>query len=251
MGFFDRLFKRTPGRAGPVPDSLDVEHLDALGFFRYVRPELAITARTRARETGDAFGVETRRIYGADAEEIAEMGALDLISKVAPFLKRAGVPIEVSYAVVVVPRTVSETGRARATLDADGWLHPDGPRPRAQRLLIAPRRGGPLEAVQESWDDQTCTHLLSIGDREIVLTDALTPADERWDRATDRLLSLLDELLQEHAASDRAYVRHGGSNDQELIFLTPKMVEHIGGQLRPSRAGASASPLDAGSAGRR
>lgn len=85
-------------RRRPSPERVQLaEELDIRGFFRYLAPEEAASAKAAVAKDGiDAiWRVETgRHFWGADAEDLAEGGVADWLDELRPMLDRQEVPLE-------------------------------------------------------------------------------------------------------------------------------------------------------------
>jgi hypothetical protein len=211
-----------------APPPLDVDRLEQLGFFRYLDGPARAVAIRKAREANFAFAEETHRLYHADAEDLAERGTLDFLGSVAPILRREGVELEVDYRPVKMP---ARSGRppytGAAILDADGWIDPEGPRPRVASMRVAQVPGALLEQIVENEDDDGGHYMLYIGDKERVLYDESTHEEiDDWEGTAKAVLRLLDEWLAAHGSAERAYGLHGG-NDLSVVFVTPDMAAVI------------------------
>jgi hypothetical protein len=212
---------------------LDVVRLEALGFLRYVPRQDLEEVRRKLREASSPFaafdsiapgGGKTRRTYDADPENLAEREALDLLGRVAPFLRREGVAIDVTYAEVIVPAAGERprtTGVAR--LDADGWLDEAGPDPYVQSLRVSFAPGAEPVAITED-DDRS---VLIAGDREIPICGGDPDSHDVWGQAIRATLGLLNELLAAHGSSERAYAIYFGKNNLIVVFATPEMASVI------------------------
>jgi hypothetical protein len=86
------IFKRRPDDKLPAWNRL-LTQLEAAGFYRYAPQDAISEAKTRALETGYLFDESTRRVYWADAEDLAEGGVLEFIDTVEPFLVHQGAKI--------------------------------------------------------------------------------------------------------------------------------------------------------------
>lgn len=226
---------------------LDVARLESLGFFRHLGREDAQRAAALAREKNYAFAEDVRRLYRADAENLAEHGVRDFIGEVAPFLRHEGVPIDVSYREVKVPaRAGQPAGRGIPRLDANGWLDREGPYVMVESMRLVLRPG--VEACHVTEDDfgESATYILFLGEREYVLY-SFGPGEEwdGWQRVTCATLALLDELLAAHGLPERAYATYYGHNDQQVAFATPEMARIINESTpAPDRHGRSTRLID-------
>lgn len=90
MSFLQRLFSSEP----PEGHRKLLADLDALGFFRYTKPEDLERLQDTILKEGWAgvFG-ESGRLFFADAENLTEGGVSDFLSEVTPFLKEQGVKV--------------------------------------------------------------------------------------------------------------------------------------------------------------
>jgi hypothetical protein len=222
---------------------LDVDRLETLGFFAHVDPADLPHTRARARQSGNPFAGADRRLYTADAENLAEHGVRDFLGSVAPYLRRQRVAIDVTYRAVKVPaRGGRPAGIARATLDANGWIDADGAAPYVESMRIALRPGEAMRVVTEDTWQQAARYSLFFGDREVVVYRCEN--DETWDgweQATASTLSLLDELLEAHASRDRAFAMMEG-NDLQIALVTPEMAEVINAACPPRQRLIRAAP---------
>jgi hypothetical protein len=215
--------------------TLDVTRLESLGFFKCLDAEGARRAAALAREKNYAFAGETHRYYPADAEDLAEHGVRDFLGRVAPFLRRAGVPIEVTYRDVKVPaRAGRPAGIDRARLDAGGWLDPEGASVHVESMRIIERPdAGPCEVTEDVLAESE-TYLLFFGDREhVVYRFEPGEAWDGWERAARATINLLDTLLAAHGSPERAHGVHGG-NDFCIAFMTPEMARVINDASDPN-----------------
>lgn len=72
-----------------------LETWESLGFYQYVAPEQIDELKQEALATGYIFGWEgTARDFDADAENLAEGGVQEFLTKIAPFLTTQGVQID-------------------------------------------------------------------------------------------------------------------------------------------------------------
>jgi hypothetical protein len=209
-------------------EPLDVDRLARLGFFRHVAANEQSVSMARTREQNYAFTDEVHRFYGVDAENLAEHGVLDFLGRVAPFLRREGVRIDVHYRAVKYPATKNRpAGFAAASLNADGWFDEEGPSPTVESLRISLRAGDePCEVKEDDLEDSD-TYLLFLGDREhVVYRFGVGEEWDGWSEATRSTLALLSELLESHGSPERAYAYSGG-NDLCIAFVTPEMASLI------------------------
>lgn len=225
---------------------MDVEKLDRLGFFRHVPQADLARVKAWAVEQQFPFKDETRRIYHLDAEDVAEGAALSVIGAVAPFLRREGVPIEVTYRPVRFPAKGSQPSRtAVIEPDAGGWLplepyvKPWSKTPVAE-MRVAPSPGAALVPVrEESFSDGS--YVLWIGENEATL---IHPDDEAhaWIQAARGLFDVLGELLTAHGSAERAWGIYGGNN-LCLAFATEAMAELINAASEPGHRLHRGAPL--------
>ncbi len=190
----------------PSKPQLDVGKLLSLGFFKYVPPDDLdqVLRDTTARD--DAFaGRATLRDYHADAEALAECGVRDFLREAAPFLRREGVGINVTYP------------------DARGVAHAYG-------MQLTLRTGGPMVEVTEDAENGD-PYVLFLGAREFVVFRDVSEGDS-WGCATLSTIALLNELLLGHGSPERAYAVYGG-NDLHLVFATQEMAEIINAGSEP------------------
>jgi hypothetical protein len=226
--------------------SINVEKLDQLGFFRHVPEADRARVKAWAVEHQFPFKDETRRIYHVDAEDLAEGAAMSVIGAVAPFLRREGVPIELTYAAVRFPaRGTMPPRTCPIEPDADGWLPLDAyvkpwTKTRVESVRVAPSPGAALAAVRDERDDDGY-YLLWIGDDAKGLVN---PDDSRhvWEQAASGLFWELDTLLAAHGSAERAYGIYGG-NDLCLAFATEAMAELINGASEPGHRLHRGAPL--------
>lgn len=211
---------------------LDVDALTELGLFRFAPDRKR--AIELAHEQGYAFAGETRRLYHADAEALAEHGVRDFLGKLAPALRKLGVPIEVRYGRVRVPaKNGKPAGFDVASLDADGWLSPGGPMPAVEALAVGLTPGAALVDVTEDDDGDSGIYSMFFGEREFVVYAFDT--DEEWDgwrAATQATLSILNELLVAHGVTERAYALHD-DNDLHIALVTPAMADVVNRAAAP------------------
>jgi hypothetical protein len=212
---------------------LDVARLEALGFFRHVHPADLERVRQKLKEASSPFaafdsiapgGGETRRVYDADAEALAEREVLRVLGRVAPFLRREGVAIDVTYAEVIVPAAgLRPRSKGVARLDADGWLDEAGPDPYVESICVsfAPS----TEPVPITEDDDRS--VLIVGEREIPICGGDADSHDVWGQAVHATLALLNELLAAHGSSERAYAIYFGTNNLIIVFATPEMARVI------------------------
>lgn len=214
--------------------NLDVEGLVALGFFAHVEASALPSVLAETRGSNRAFEAEVHRLYHADAETLAEHGVRDFLGAVAPFLRRQGIRIEVTYEIVkVAARGTRPAMRARATLDAQGWLDPEGAFSKVESMRLAPRPGAELcDVTEDDWHDSD-NYSLFLGEREIVVYQAGdSDKGDEWQRATAATLKLLDELLESHGSSERAWA-FSEDNGLKIAFATPQMAELINATCHP------------------
>lgn len=90
MSFLQRLFSSEP----PEDHRKLLTDLDALGFFRYTKPEELEALQNAILKEGwsGVFG-ESGRLFFADAEDLTEGGVSDFLSEVTPFLEEQGVRV--------------------------------------------------------------------------------------------------------------------------------------------------------------
>ena len=69
--------------------------LDQLGFFRYVAGEISAKIKAAALQDRNIYIFDTRRLYFADAEDLAEGGVRKFIEDIQPFLVEQGVRIAI------------------------------------------------------------------------------------------------------------------------------------------------------------
>jgi hypothetical protein len=65
--------------------------LEELDFFRYAQPHLVPRLRARLIKTGNILDAQTRRVYFADEERLAECGIRALLREIRPVLTNQGV----------------------------------------------------------------------------------------------------------------------------------------------------------------
>jgi hypothetical protein len=213
---------------------LDVARLEKLGFFKHVKPDDLPRVVAHIRESNFAFASEVHRLYHADAEWLAENGVRDFLGAVAPFLRREGIQVEVTYRKV---KTAARGGRPAgwcvATLNADGWFDEDGPGPVVESMRLSLRPSDSLCAVTEDTLEVSETYLLFLGEREFVVYDFAPGA--RWDgwrQAARSTLRLLNELLAAHGSPECAYALMD-DNDLHIAFAAPEMAEVINMACKP------------------
>lgn len=90
MSFLQRLFSSEP----PEGHRKLLADLEALGFFRYTKPEdLEALQKAILKEGWSGIFGESGRFFRADAENLAENGVSDFLSEVIPFLEEQGVDV--------------------------------------------------------------------------------------------------------------------------------------------------------------
>jgi len=212
----------------------DIEALEALGFFRYASAAERSEAVRLIRKHNFAFAGSDHRMYHADAECLAEQGVRDFLGSVAPFLRRAGVPITVTYRTVKTHASGGLPARwAAATLDADGWLDENGASSYVETLQLSLRAGAPMVEVTEDDQEPSETYTLHLGDRELIIYNIEPGAPwDSWGKATRATLALLNELLAAHTSDERAYALSSG-NGLYVAFVTPEMARIINAAADP------------------
>jgi hypothetical protein len=208
-----------------VVPQLDVPRLEALGFFRHTRPDAIERLRREPDLSELVCAPETHRAYHADAEELAEGDVRTFLGRVAPFLRREGVAVDVVYAEVRFAEPGRPLGRGRARLRADGWLDEDGPDPHVESMWVSFSPDARPCEVTEGRPEDRDAYVLLAGDREIVIWDDGVPpedGEDDWSRASRATLAILDELLTAHGSAERAYAM-GYGNDLTVVFATPEM----------------------------
>jgi hypothetical protein len=201
---------------------LDLDRLEALGFFRHVPAADLDRVRREMKASGWPFATHVHRNYRADAEDLAEGDVLNFLGVVAPFLRREGVPIAVEYREVKVPATKTRpAGRGVATLTADGWINEEGAAPRVGRMRVSFAPGRPSQDLTQDYGEERYT--LISGDREIRVWSADDDAANTWQRATRVTLAVLNELLSAHGSAERAFALHYGGEELTVVFATPEM----------------------------
>ena len=214
---------------------LDLVELGALGFFKHVRAADRAGVFAWAEAHGTPFARETRRVFHADAECLAEEGFLGVLGFAAPFLAKEGVPLEVTYRSAWLAAADAPAYAAPAEPDSDGWLpfdpyvKPWGHTPVA-RLALRPRPGAPLEEVTESYDAED-RYVFTVGESTVAVLDAIKDGDH-WVSATRALLGVLNGVLAAHGSSERAFGLYGG-HDLAVAFATPSMASLINGASAP------------------
>ena len=68
--------------------------LEALGFYKHTGQQLVEELKEKSIKAGYLFWDETGRIYGTDAEDLAEGFIGEFFDEIAPFLIKEGVTIE-------------------------------------------------------------------------------------------------------------------------------------------------------------
>src|SRR5881227_3926276 len=85
-------------RRRPSPENVELaDELAARGFFRYLDPEEAASAKAAVAKQGlDAiWRVETARFFlGVDAEDLAEGGVAGWLDELRPILERVGARLD-------------------------------------------------------------------------------------------------------------------------------------------------------------
>jgi hypothetical protein len=168
---------------------------------------------------------DPRRQIAADAECIAEQGARDFLGEVAPYLRHAGVPIEVEYAPMKCkarPELGLPARIATPMFDADGWFDPPDQSCRVANMRVALAPGEPFVDITES-EPGGPDYSLFVGDRELVIYTGEESEEYSWCPATRVVVRLIDELLAAHGSSERVYVAEYGENDQHVYFLASGM----------------------------
>jgi hypothetical protein len=90
MSFLPRIFSSEP----PEDHSKLLADLEALGFFRYTKPEdLEKLQNTILQEGWSGIFGASGRLFFADAETLSEGGVGDFLSEVTPFLEEQGVRV--------------------------------------------------------------------------------------------------------------------------------------------------------------
>ena len=119
-----RLFRR---RSHPSIPSELLTQLESLGFYQHATDQEIAEARARTQKTGSLFHESTRRLYHADAEDLAEGQVALLLEDIRPFLEHEGVTIA----------TVEEDfGPDSYSITVNGTVYPiySGPDLETQRL---------------------------------------------------------------------------------------------------------------------
>ena len=68
--------------------------LEELGFFRYVEPGQLEAVRAEALYDQFVFAPDAGRSFFADQESLAEVGVVDFLKEIAPFLHKQGVTLK-------------------------------------------------------------------------------------------------------------------------------------------------------------
>jgi hypothetical protein len=90
MAFLKALFSSEP----PEDHRKLLADLEALGFFRYTKPEdLEKLQNTILQEGWSGVFGASERLFFADAENLAEGGVSDFLAEVTPFLEEQGVRV--------------------------------------------------------------------------------------------------------------------------------------------------------------
>jgi hypothetical protein len=214
---------------------LDLPRLERLGFFLHVPGAELASTLAAVRQQDFAFAGQTHRLYHADGEDLAEDGVLNFLGRVAPFLRREGVRVDVRYQVVKVPAWNGRpAGLESAKVGDDGWFPPEGPTPWVDELCLSLRPGQEPVQVTEDELEVSETYFLMLGDRRFDVYDFGPDEDwDGWGRATRSTIVLLNELLESHGSSERAWALYGG-NDLHIAFATEEMARVINDASKPS-----------------
>lgn len=209
---------------------LDVARLEALGFFDHVPIADRSAVIGLVTASGHPWAERTHRSEHADAEELAERGVRDFLGRLAPFLRRAGVPLEVTYRSA---RRAALDGRAggvgRARIGEDGWLDETEAPAYVERLRVALGPAAPLVEVEEVTGASGYGLLLGAD-----VYPVCEPAEgtDPWTQATSATLGLLDHLLTAHGSPERAFALYDG-NDLHVVFATNEMARVVNAGVPP------------------
>ncbi len=191
-----------------------VSELARLGFFSRVRPERIAEAE---RETATfPFPDVVRRLFHADAEELAEGCVLEFIASTREFLALEGVRIDVTF-------------RPQRSVPSIEPVDPDAPPPMQplSSMRISMARGAPPVGVSQTYGDSSYT--LRLGARDYVIWSQ-SDRTNSWMAAAVRTIALLNELLAAHGSRERAWGISGG-NDMFIAFATPEQAALINARL--------------------
>ena len=86
------LTQENPTSIKTLEDLLN--ELESLGFYKYTTSEIASKNKAEVLATGNIFGdEETKRLWHADAEDLAEGGVKQFLEEMMPFLQTLNVSI--------------------------------------------------------------------------------------------------------------------------------------------------------------
>lgn len=195
-----------------------VNALEANGFFESVLKIKIGSVKQEILSSKFLFPEATGRGYLADAEDLAEQGALKFIVGLAPQLAQRGVHLPV----VSVPRRPlkirdPKTGEIievnHFKLQADDSI-PDKP-----GITY-------LRPVKEELPESGEFYRVVIGSRVQEIWNNQFSPEQYWEAGMRHTFILVNQLLQDAGAQERIYGLYGG-NDGYAVFLTPEQFKLI------------------------
>ena len=191
--------------------------LEDLGWFRFVDEARAADAKRAIVAQPYVLAGDVRRMFHADAEELAEGGIMDFLGSVLPVLRAEGVAVEAQF------------GQWKRPAGGPP-VEPDEPPGPLLSLRISAERGGPLVEVTSQFNEER--YVMLIGEREFPAWQASDDGVATWRGATVAALDLLNFLLDGHDSRERAWALMGG-NDLHVVFATQDACRFINSTLAP------------------
>ncbi|MBI2838392.1 MAG: hypothetical protein HYX75_08765 [Acidobacteria bacterium] len=203
----------------PAPELANlVADIERAGFFKYAPSSKRPDLREEILKSGFLFPEGTRRVYGADAEDLAEQGVMAFVSDISPFLRLQGINIPLreekrGMRRVRNPQTGDVTEMNHVVFVVDDKIPGDPAHP-----FLTPLS----EELPESGDYYRVTmghHIQEIWNRSM-------SASQYWEAGMCHTFILINWLLQEAGSSERVFGLYGG-NDGSAVFLTQSEFEMI------------------------
>jgi hypothetical protein len=189
-----------------------VDDLEAIGFFSPVSPSDAASVKQEILKYKWLFPAEGARSFLADAEDLAEQGALNFIAELAPRLAQHGVHLPV----IVVPRKgvkVRDPHSGEIKEIIKTALRMDDSIPDTSEIIY-------LRPARETAPESGGYYRITIDSLTQELWNAEMDMDKMWESSMCHTLILVNKLLEDAHATERMYGLYGG-NDGQAAFLTP------------------------------
>lgn len=195
-----------------------VNELETAGFYDAVPKETRVAVKQEILRTKFLYPDAVSRSFSADAEDLAERGALEFIAEVAPRLAKHGVHIPV-IAFKLKPRNTRDPATGEINEVIPTVLRVDDSIPDPAGITH-------LRPATEDLPDSGDYYRITIGSRTQEIWNTEMAPEKMWEAGMCHTFLLVNQLLEAAHAAERLYGLYGG-NDGLAVFLTPDQFDLI------------------------